>query len=128
MPDQSGSPWWRPSSLRDIDDTPVRVLELYDAFRSGLTVRSSPWGWWTTSSAGPYDPRATRAHLYRVTWDDPHAGPAKCGYEPPDAEWERQPPEPAAACRDCSGEREQRQPQGSIGGIDLATRQPVEDA
>lgn len=108
---------------------PARVVELFDSFRSGLNARANPWSWWRTEAAGPFDPRASRSHLYRVTWDGPHEPPARCGYVPPDgAEWERQPPDPPATCPDCSGERELKQAYGSIGGIDVTNRAPAEDA
>lgn len=128
MPDgEGGGTWWRPSSLEDVHGMPARVLLLMDLFRIGTAAGRDPWRWWHTSAPGPYDPAATRAHLYRVGWQQPHQSPAKCGYQPPDgATWRAAGSQPSAECKACSGERE---PQGSgvIGGVDVRTRQRVED-
>lgn len=126
MPDEAGGTWWRPSSLDDLHAVPERVLMLMDLFRAGVATARDPWSWWDARADGPYDPLATRSHLYRATWDGQHEGPARCGFRPPEgAAWARAGDQPAARCKACSGERE---PEGSgtIGGIDVRTRQRVE--
>lgn len=126
MPDGSGAVAWRPSSLADVYDTPARVLELYDLFRAGWAARGNPWSWWDTTSDGPYDPLATRCHLYRRSWDADYVPPAKCGYDPGAAEWSMSPPEPSNQCPKCSGEQQQKQAFGEIGGVRVGVQ--TEDA
>lgn len=126
MPDGDGGTWWRPASLDDLHAVPARVLLLMDLFRLGVSSARDPWSWWDARADGPHDPHATRSHLYRAAWQEPHAVPAKCGYEPPaGAAWSSAGVQPATPCRACSGERDV-EGSGVIGGIDIRTRQRVE--
>lgn len=105
---------WRPASLRDIDDLPHDVMDLYWSMRAGQSETRETHAWYRYG-----DPLvAIAAHLFRVGPDGPELV-ARCGTERiPDVKYRRDDTEPM--CRRCIAVRDGKPlASGQIGGVDL---------
>ena len=65
---------WRPANLRDIDDLPHDVMDLYWSVKAGQASLSKPFDWYRTGTG------VVLAHLFRVGPVGPEEL-ARCGTE-----------------------------------------------